>query len=91
MAARHILTIDVTEITALEVRCKCGGQVSLPISYRLEGVMCCPGCGKTLLDVNDAGPAVAELSKSLLNWKRLQEKKCSVTFTIDFPSAQGEA
>ena len=86
MTKKHALTLSITEIKALELRCKnCAGMVSLPLGYKIPAFLNCPGCGGNLLDNGDRYTAVSKLYASLVQWNKFGEMPLDLTFTVDLP------
>jgi predicted RNA-binding Zn-ribbon protein involved in translation (DUF1610 family) len=86
MTKNHALTVSITEIKALELRCtKCAGMISLPLGYTVNAFIKCPGCGEALIDNGDCHSAISKLYASLGQWKRFKDLPLNLTFTIDLP------
>jgi len=86
MTKNHALTVSVSEIKALELRCtKCTGMISLPLGYTLSAFIKCPGCGETLIDNGECHSAISRLYASLVQWSRIKGVPLNLTFTIDLP------
>jgi hypothetical protein len=86
MTRNHSVTINVSEIKTLEIRCtECAGFVAYPLGYTVPNFLNCPGCGKTLLDNKEVGSAIFKLHAALTGWNRIADKPLRATFTVDFP------
>ena len=84
MTKKHLLTLSITDIKALEVRCgKCEGLISYPLAYKLPTFLNCPGCGKNLWDDGPIYNAIARLYGALVEWSRINEKPFDLTFSIE--------
>jgi hypothetical protein len=54
MTQRHVLTVDFKDIKALEVTCKCGGKLTIPVPKdSLPTHIKCAGCNERLWDGPD--------------------------------------
>jgi Zn finger protein HypA/HybF involved in hydrogenase expression len=86
MTKKQALTLSITEIKALELRCnKCAGFVSLPLGHAVAAFIKCPGCGETLIDNGDRHNVISKLYSSLGQWTRFQDLPLDLTFTVDLP------
>jgi hypothetical protein len=91
MTPTSIVSADFIEIGAVDIHCKCGGVVSIPIPLPLQGLkekiptsFSCPSCNIQLW--NDNSPAynhILQLLTALGDWKRDKEKsKFWLGFTL---------
>jgi predicted RNA-binding Zn-ribbon protein involved in translation (DUF1610 family) len=86
MTKNHALTVSISEIKALELRCtKCAGMISLPLGYSVSTFIKCPGCGNTLIDNGDCHSAISKLYASLVQLDRFKDLPLNLTFTVDLP------
>ena len=88
MTPQHLFHIDFNEITALEVTCKCGSVVKIPLpADNLREDLSCVGCNTTFWgDKHDKVYLYAlGLIRALTHWKRyceqLEDKR---TFNLGF-------
>lgn len=87
MVKKHTLTVSVSEIKTLELRCNnCAGMVSLPLGYQVADFIKCPGCGQTLMEGGDRYSALFKLCGAFVQWNRFQDLPLDLTFTVDLPS-----
>jgi hypothetical protein len=86
MTKRHLLTVSITDIKALEVRCnKCEGLISFPLGYNIPNFVNCPGCGANLWDAGPTYNALDRLYGAFVEWSRVSQKPLDLTFSIELP------
>lgn len=91
MTPRQVMTVNVDEILALEIRCPtCGWFVSVPIIREPPIPLKCGGCKASLLQMGEAAdltaPGAADaLFRALKGWGQVQKKPCQLTFTLELP------
>lgn len=87
MTPQSVWKFDLNEIPALEVRCKCGAVISLPLSAaNLRERLACAGCNETLwgteAEQDKTYLVLKSLIRSLSVWKDVQTKQFSVGFSL---------
>jgi len=79
------MTVDFSEIKAIEVRCPCGGILVIPVpKLDLDTRAKCPGCGKYLwdADIDGARARINEVFKAVSNWQAFDSKSVCMTFSL---------
>jgi hypothetical protein len=74
MTAQQLFSADFREIPAIELTCKCGGAISIPMPKKLIGqALKCPGCHESFWENSDDPlyQIVAKIVSGLSDWKRL--------------------
>jgi RNase P subunit RPR2 len=89
MTPQHVVRFDLNEIPALEVRCKCGAVISLPLTAptSLRERLACAGCNETLwqgrMEDDRVFHHLQNLVSAISMWKELEPKqKFSVGFSL---------
>jgi hypothetical protein len=88
MTPQKTISIDFSEIPALEITCKaCTGRILLPLPLPkkiLERIMDCPSCGKRLWENENDGvyASVAGFARALGALKETPHKTISLGFTV---------
>lgn len=90
MTPRTITTIDFREITSIEIRCKCGAIVTLPLpKFGLQDGLACPGCHEVLWRINvaiggptEGGSEVMNLMRSISDWQQVQRAPFTLQFSL---------
>jgi hypothetical protein len=86
MTRNHSVTINVSEITTVEVRCtNCPSFTAYALGYRVPDFLSCPGCGTVLLENGPVATAIFKLHAALTEWNRISHKPLNLTFTVDLP------
>jgi len=91
MTPQQIIRIDAKELTALEVRCKCGSTMTLPLQRNLRERLSCVGCNTQLwsgeMEQDKTYFTVLGLIRSLSLWNDLDQKQFSLGFSL--PAIKG--
>jgi hypothetical protein len=87
MTPQQLIRFDLNEIPALEVRCKCGAVISLPLPSRpLRERVACAGCNEMLWlgrPENDKTFLLLQnLIQSMSSWRESQPSQFTVGFSI---------
>jgi len=87
MTPQQIIRFDLNEIPALEVRCKCGAVISLPLTTRiLRERLACAGCNEMLWLGRTEQDKIFLLLQNLISalsmWRELQPSQFSVGFSL---------
>ena len=89
MTAQQIVRFDLNEIPALEVRCKCGSVISLPLNKPtlLTEKLACAGCNATLwrhseMEHDKVFIYLNQLVRTLSTWREIQPKQFSIGFSL---------
>lgn len=85
MTPKSIISIDLKEITSFEIRCDCGGMITLPVAKENVPVsQSCPGCNKQLWGREDSAVFnnLRDLLLGLSHWQRREETKFTMGFTL---------
>ena len=96
MTPKHIITMNLEEIKAVEIHClKCGGFTSWPLkSGKLFYNYDCPSCGVRLAQSGEKGDGktsaenratqtLLDLFKALQAWESAEVKPFQIRFTIE--------
>jgi len=93
MTPKTVLSVDLTEIGSLEIRCHCSAVTSLPVAGgEPSNVFTCPSCGVQLWGEKD-NPAynlVRDLMLALGEWNKRQKTGKTgfrIGFTLDAPKS----
>src|ERR1700693_3974389 len=95
MTPRHVIRVDFREIRAVEVHCKCGAIMSLPLpktSINLH--VDCMACNATLwYEEMEGGPysKVQALMRSLSAWQQVEVRPFSLQFYLEAGDASDRA
>jgi hypothetical protein len=93
MTPQLITTIDVKELTKLELRCECGAAVQLtipPKSGELIAEQKCPGCARLLWE-GVADPTRRKLQNllgAIESWKDAGNRALAVSFVLSDADAK---
>lgn len=86
MTPKKLFSADFREIPAIELRCKCGGSISIPLPRNLQPRrdLECPGCYERFwkTDTDPAYRAVATILAGLSDWKKLNNQDFNLGFSI---------
>jgi hypothetical protein len=77
MTAQKLFSADFREIPSIELTCKCGGAVSIPMPKKLIGQKLeCPGCHDSFWESSDDDlyQIVAKIVSGVSEWKRLDSQ-----------------
>ena len=92
MTAQQVIHFDLNEIPALEVRCRCGSVISLPLNKPtiLRETLACAGCNETLwrhseMEKDKAFMYLNQLVRTLSTWREVQPKQFSIGFSLTSP------
>ena len=84
MTAKKVSVIDTKEIAAVDIRCKCGSVLTMPVNaQKLSRNLDCANCGATLwMDGANIQQAVFFLIQGIRGVNE-NAKDLSITFTVD--------
>jgi hypothetical protein len=84
MTAKKVSVIDTKEIKAVDIRCKCGSVLTMPVNtQKLSRNLDCANCGTTLwMDGANIQQAVFFLIQGIRGVNE-NAKDLSITFTVD--------
>ena len=91
MTPQQIVRFDLREIPSLEVRCKCGAVISLPLDKptSLREHLACAGCNETLwkgrMEQDKVFFHLQNLVSAVSLWKEIQPDKFTVGFSLVSP------
>jgi len=88
MTPQKLFSADFREIPSVELTCKCGGSVSIPMPRHLLGhSLECPGCHENFWKNSEDHlyRTVATILSGLSEWKRLDSKEIKLGFSIAMP------
>jgi len=85
LTPKKVFSADFREIPAVDLTCKCGGSISIPIPRNLLGQSLeCPGCHQPLWN-DDRDPLYRILRafvSTLSEWKKLDSQDFKLGFSI---------
>ena len=87
MTPQNVMIANIEEIPALDIVCKCGSRISIPLPMRntnLQPFIECIGCNARLWDADHEQGYLRTLAllRSLSQWHELQSKKFAIEFSI---------
>ena len=84
MTVKKVSVIDTKEIKSVDIRCKCGSVLTMPINtQKLGRTLNCANCGATLwMDGANIQQAVFFLIQGIRGVSE-NAKDMSITFTVD--------
>lgn len=85
MTAQKLFSAEFREIPSVELTCKCGGSVTIPMPKTLiRESLACPGCLKPFWDNSDDQicKIVTSIVSGLSEWKKLDSKGVKLGFSI---------
>jgi len=87
MTPRSVIAIDFKEIKAVEIRCKCGAVISLPLpNTDLSEHLACMGCNNTLWFAKaDGSPhgKVHALMRAIGIWQQVENAPFTLGFSLE--------
>ncbi len=89
MTPKTLISIDLKELAAIEIRCSsCGGMLTIPVvKESVNPSQSCPGCNTLLWGIGDSGifNTLRDLTLALSFWQRTEEKRFALGFSLPMP------
>jgi hypothetical protein len=84
LTPKRLISIDFREIPAVELTCKCGGVMSIPLRLVLPPLreLKCPGCYEELWRDEYLYRTVNALIGVLRDWKKIDHKEFGLGFSV---------
>jgi len=91
MTPYSVTIVNFDEIPVVEIVCKCGSRISLPLpNHNLPHYVQCVGCNAQLWESEQDQNFIRTVGvlRSLSNWKDLPNKKFSLEFSLKQSTSQ---
>jgi hypothetical protein len=81
---KKLICAEFREIPAIEITCKCGGIISIPLPHNVlpSTDLRCPGCYEDFWKSDYAFKVVRTLIGALSEWKKLDDQQLRIGFSI---------